>query len=63
MSKITSRSSTQTAQYSSEQSDDADLATLRAFVAELKNNPKQLRAIAIKAGIVTRLGNLTKAYR
>lgn len=46
-----------------QQSDTTDLATFRAFVNELKNDPAKLRAIAIKAGIITPAGNLTKAYK
>jgi hypothetical protein len=45
------------------QAEDADLATFRAFVNELINDPPKLRAIAVKAGIVTPVGNLTKAYK
>lgn len=42
---------------------DTDLATFRAFVNEVINDPPKLRAIAVKAGIVTPAGNLTKAYK
>lgn len=45
------------------QSDATDLATFRAFVTELKNDPAKLRDIAVKAGIITRAGKLTKAYK
>jgi hypothetical protein len=50
-------------QFRSSRSDETDLATFRAFVAELKNDPLKLQAIAVKAGIVTRAGKLTKAYK
>jgi hypothetical protein len=45
------------------QSDATDLATFRTFVSELKNDPAKLRAIAVKAGIITPTGKLTKAYK
>lgn len=42
---------------------DEELATLRTLVATLKKDPKKLRKVAVKAGIVTNAGNLTKAYK
>jgi hypothetical protein len=63
MSKTNLSPSSASGQFRSKQSADTDLATFRAFVAELKKDPVKLRAIAVKAGIVTRAGNLTKAYK
>ncbi len=63
MSKSKLQSAPSFDQFSTKQSDQTDLATFRAFVTELKNDPVKLRDIAVKAGIVTRSGKLTKAYK
>lgn len=55
-------SKSSTVPFHTKQSAKTELSTFRIVVSELKKNPKQLRAVAIKAGISTPTGKLKKAY-
>lgn len=63
MPKPKVRKSPPSSQFSPQLSPDEELAIFRSAVAELKKNPKELRKVAIRAGIVTPTGKLTKGYR
>lgn len=50
-------------QFLAKDSVTTELATFRHVVSGLKEKPEILRAVAMKAGITTATGKLTKAYK
>jgi hypothetical protein len=62
MKKSSATRSSASGRLSIKQSGKSELATFRGIVSDLKKNPAQLRAVAVKAGISTPTGKLKKAY-
>ena len=63
MAKLNERQSSHQNQFSPKLSAAEELATLRTVVTILKSQPDKLLSVAVKAGITTPAGNLTKAYK
>lgn len=62
MSETNSMAPPMSGQFGLRRSAEEELETIRAIASMLKKNPAKLLAVAVKAGIYTPDGKLTKAF-